>query len=50
MDRQRLAQALAYLDSIRNRLVEEAPMMLPDEYGQRMGVEGERGPSLRGAL
>jgi hypothetical protein len=47
MDRQRLASALAYLDAIRNRLVNEAPMMVPDEYGQRMGAEGERGPSLR---
>ena len=47
MDRKRLASALAYLDAIRDRLVNEAPMMVPDEYGQRMGAEGERGPSLR---
>jgi hypothetical protein len=44
--RNRLADALAYIEEMRNRLVNQVPVMAPDDYGQRFGAEGERGPSL----
>lgn len=45
--RSRLADALAYVDEMRRRFTEQAPMMVPDDYGQRYGAPGEQGPSLR---
>lgn len=45
--RSRLADALAYVDEMRRRFIEQAPMMVPDDYGQRYGAPGEQGPSLR---
>jgi hypothetical protein len=47
MNRKRLAEALAYVDEMRNRLLNQQPIMVPDEYGQRMGAAGEVAPSLR---
>jgi hypothetical protein len=47
MNRKRLAEALAYVDEMRNRLLNQQPMIVPDEYGQRMGAAGEVAPSLR---
>ena len=47
MNRKRLAEALAYVDEMRNRLLNQQPMMVPDEYGQRIGAAGEGAPSLR---
>ena len=44
--RNRLADALAYIEEMRNRLVNQVPVMAPDDYGQRFGAEGERGPSF----
>jgi hypothetical protein len=45
--RSRLADALAYVDEMRRRFIEQAPMMVPDDYGQRYGAPGEQGPSLK---
>lgn len=45
--RNRMADALAYVDEMRRRFIEQAPMMVPDDYGQRYGAQGEEGLSLR---
>jgi hypothetical protein len=47
MNRKRLAEALAYVDEMRNRLLNQQPIMVPDEFGQRMGAAGEVAPSLQ---